>query len=266
MFDRFNRHINYLRISVTDRCNLRCRYCMPEEGVQWLNPDDILSFEEIVSVVRSATLMGINKIRLTGGEPLVRKDIVRLVGMIAEIKDVKDLALTTNGILLSELAEELKSAGLMRVNISLDTLDPLKFETLTRGGNIQHVFNGIQAAIRAGLDPVKINCVVSDLSDEEDTSKVKEFALLKGLQVRFIRQMDLETGNFGVVDGGEGGNCLICNRLRLTANGMVKPCLFSEKEFSVRELGAGNALMAALESKPLKGCVNRIGRFYNIGG
>jgi GTP 3',8-cyclase len=266
MFDRYNRHINYLRISVTDRCNLRCRYCMPEEGVQWLSPDDILSYEEIAEVVRSATLMGINKIRLTGGEPLVRKDIVRLVGMIAEIRDVKDLAMTTNGILLGELAGALKSAGLKRVNVSLDTLDPAKYKTLTRGGDIQQVFSGIQAALVAGLDPLKINCVVTSSSDEEDARQVKEFALLRGLQVRFIRQMDLETGEFSIVDGGEGGNCRICNRLRLTASGMVKPCLFSEHEFSVRELGAGQALLAALESKPLKGCVNRVGRFYNIGG
>ncbi len=108
--------------------------------------------------------------------------------------------------------------------------------------------------------------MVSGSSDEEDAGQVKEFALLKGLPVRFIRQMDLETGEFGIVEGGEGGNCRICNRLRLTANGMVKPCLFSEQEFSVRELGAEQALIAALESKPLKGCVNRIGQFYNIGG
>jgi GTP 3',8-cyclase len=266
MFDRYNRHINYLRISVTDRCNLRCRYCMPDEGVEWLHPGDILSFEEIAGVVRSATLLGINKIRLTGGEPLVRKDVASLVGMIASIKDVKDLAMTTNGILLAEMAGKLKSAGLMRVNVSLDTLDPVKFKTLTRGGEIQQVLNGISAALESGLEPVKINCVVFDSQDEEDARLVKEFALLKGLQVRFIRQMDLETGQFSVVDGGEGGNCRICNRLRLTANGMVKPCLFSEQEFSVRELGATQALMAALESKPLKGCMNRVGRFYNIGG
>jgi len=266
MFDRYNRKINYLRISVTDRCNLRCRYCMPEEGVQWLNPDDILSFEEIVDVVRSATRMGINKIRLTGGEPLVRKDIVDLVGMIACIEDVRDLALTTNGILLGKLAGELRSAGLMRVNVSLDTLDPVRFKALTRGGNLQQVLDGIQAAREAGLDPVKINCVVTGSSDEEDAMQVKEFALLNGLPVRFIHQMDLETGKFGIVDGGEGGNCGICNRLRLTASGMVKPCLFSEQEFSVRELGAEKALIAALDSKPLKGCVNRVGRFYNIGG
>lgn len=266
MFDRFNRHITYLRISVTDRCNLRCRYCMPEGDVQWLKPRDILSFEEIADVVESATRLGINKIRLTGGEPLVRKDITRLVGMIAAIKEVKDLALTTNGILLSEMAGELKAAGLMRVNVSLDTLDPIKFRSLTRGGNIRQVFEGIQAAMEAGLDPVKINCVVSGSSDEEDAGQVKEYALLKGLRVRFIRQMDLETGEFGMVEGGEGGNCSICNRLRLTANGMVKPCLFSEQEYPVRELGAEKALIAALESKPLKGCVNRIGKFYNIGG
>ncbi len=266
MFDRFNRHIHYLRISVTDRCNLRCRYCMPGEGAEWLHPAEILSFEEILNVVKSATGLGINKIRLTGGEPLVRKDIVTLVGMIAALKDVKDLAMTTNGILLGELAGELKSAGLMRVNVSLDTLDPERFKTLTRGGSIQQVFDGIKAATVAGLDPVKINCVVSGSSDEEDARQVKEFGLLNGLPVRFIRQMDLETGEFGIVDGGEGGNCKICNRLRLTANGMVKPCLFSEQEFSVRELGAERALIAALESKPLKGCVNRVGRFYNIGG
>ncbi len=266
MFDRYNRPITYLRISVTDRCNLRCRYCMPSEGVQWLNPDDILSFEEIADVVKSATTMGINKIRLTGGEPLVRKDIVGLVGMIAANKAVKDLALTTNGILLGELADELKAAGLMRVNVSLDTLDPQKFRTLTRGGSIQLVFEGIKAAIQAGLHPVKINCVVSASSEEDDARQVKEFAQRNDLPVRFIRQMDLETGDFSIVDGGEGGNCKICNRLRLTANGMVKPCLFSEQEYPVREMGAERALIAALESKPLKGCFNRIGSFYNIGG
>jgi cyclic pyranopterin phosphate synthase len=239
---------------------------MPEEGVQWLSHVDILSFEEIVNVVKAATRMGINKIRLTGGEPLVRKDIIRLVEMIAGIKDVKDLALTTNGILLGDLAGDLKSAGLMRVNVSLDTLDPGRFKVLTRGGNIQEVFRGIEAARMAGLDPVKINCVVSGSTHEEDARQVKEFALLAGMSVRFIRQMDLENGDFGIVEGGEGGNCSICNRLRLTANGMVKPCLFSEQEFPVRIMGAEQALMAALESKPLKGCVNRIGRFYNIRG
>jgi GTP 3',8-cyclase len=266
MLDPFNRHINYLRISVTDRCNLRCRYCMPEDGVKLLRHEDILSFEEIVDVVKAAANMGINKIRLTGGEPLVRKDIADLVSMIAGVNDIADLAMTTNGILLGEYARSLRSAGLIRINISLDTMDPVRFRHLTRGGDITKVLEGIRAAQLAGLNPVKINCVVFKSRDEEDAIQVKTFAEKEGLQVRFIRQMDLETGEFAIVDGGEGGNCRICNRLRLTANGMVKPCLFNEQEFSVRLMGARNALLSALNSKPLQGCYNRTGSFYGIGG
>ncbi len=266
MFDLYNRKINYLRISVTDRCNLRCRYCMPEEGVRMLQHGEILSFEEIVDIVKVAVDMGINKIRLTGGEPLVRKGIVDLVAMIAGVRGVIDLAMTTNGILLKEFAGALRLAGLMRVNVSLDTLDPDKFNRLTRGGRITHVLEGIRAAQLSGLNPVKINCVVFKSSDEEDAGQVKEFAVREGLEIRFIRQMDLETGEFGIVEGGEGGNCNICNRLRLTANGMVKPCLFNEQEFPVRQLGAEAALIQALNSKPQQGCFNRTGSFYNIGG
>jgi len=266
MIDLYNRQISYLRISVTDRCNLRCRYCIPEEGARMLQHNDILSFEEIVEVVRVAVNLGVNKIRLTGGEPLVRKGIVELVSMIAGVRGVIDLAMTTNGLLLKELAGALRLAGLMRVNVSLDTIDPDKFNRLTRGGNIMDVLEGIRAAQSAGLNPVKINCVVFKSSDEEDARQVKEFAVKEGLEVRFIRQMDLGKGEFGIVEGGEGGNCSICNRLRLTANGMVKPCLFSEQEFSVRQLGSQAALMQALKSKPQQGCFNRTGSFYNIGG
>lgn len=266
MFDLYNRKISYLRISVTDRCNLRCRYCMPEEGVRLLQHDDILTFEEIVDVVRVAVDLGINKIRLTGGEPLLRKGIVDLVSLIAGVRGVIDLAMTTNGILLRELAGALKLAGLMRVNVSLDTLDSDKFTRLTRGGQIKDVLEGIRAAQSAGLNPVKINCVVFKSSEEEDARQVKEFAVREGLEVRYICQMNLETGEFGIVEGGEGGNCSICNRLRLTANGMVKPCLFSEQEFPVRQLGSQAALMQAMNSKPRQGCSNRTGSFYNIGG
>jgi len=266
MYDYYNRHINYLRISVTDRCNLRCRYCMPEEGVRMLRHDEIFTFEEIVDLVKVAVDMGINKIRLTGGEPLVRKGIVDLVSLIAGVRGVIDLGMTTNGILLKEFAGALRLAGLMRVNVSLDTLDPDKFNRLTRGGRIADVLEGIRAAQSAGLNPVKINCVVFKSSDEEDARQVKEFAGREGLEVRFIRQMNLETGEFAIVEGGEGGNCSICNRLRLTANGMVKPCLFNEQEFPVRQLGAEAALIQALKSKPRQGCFNRTGRFYNIGG
>lgn len=266
MYDRFNRHINYLRISVTDRCNLRCRYCMPEEGIQQLRHEDMLTFEEIAGVVRVAVSLGIDKIRLTGGEPLVRKGITSLVAMIAATPGVQDLAMTTNGFFLEENAISLKKAGLQRVNVSLDTLDSDRYKRITRGGDINQVLGGIRAACEAGLNPVKINCVIFRSSQEEDALLVKEFAAREGLQVRFIRQMDLETGEFSEVEGGDGGNCAICNRLRLTANGMVKPCLFSDQEFPVRELGAEQALVSALNSKPLKGCYNKTGKFYNIGG
>jgi len=266
VYDRFNRHINYLRISVTDRCNLRCTYCMPAEGIQLMQHRDILSFEEITEVVRVAVRLGIDKFRITGGEPLVRKDIVTLVSQMASIEGVKDLSMTTNGIFLEELAQPLKDAGLRRVNISLDTLDPVKFSEITRGGDLNSVLKGIKAAKDAGLEPVKINCVVYKSSNEKDALEVKEFGRMNDLQVRFIQQMNLETGEFSIVDGGNGGNCSICNRLRLTANGMVKPCLFDEQEFSVRDLGAEQALLGALNCKPLNGCHNRKGSFYNIGG
>jgi cyclic pyranopterin phosphate synthase len=266
VYDRFNRHINYLRISVTDRCNLRCRYCMPEDGIHLMNHRDILSFEEITDVVRAAVSEGIDKFRITGGEPLVRKDIVTLVSLIAAISGVNDLSMTTNGILLEELAVPLKEAGLRRVNISLDTIDPGKFSEITRGGDISRVLRGIQAAKDAGFEPVKINCVVFKSSNEDDATTVKEFCRMNNLQVRFIHQMNLESGEFSVVEGGNGGNCIQCNRLRLTANGMVKPCLFDEQEFSIRELGPKEALLNALNSKPLNGCSNSKGSFYNIGG
>ena len=266
MYDRYNRRINYLRISVTDRCNLRCRYCMPEEGVTLMNHCDILSFEEITEVVRVAVSLGIDKFRITGGEPLVRKDIVTLTAMIAAVDGVKDLSMTTNGMFLEELALPLKEAGLKRVNISLDTTNKDKFKSITRGGDINRVLKGIEAARGAGLEPIKINCVVYKSSREENALEVKEFCRINNLQVRFIHQMNLGTGEFSVVEGGEGGNCHLCNRLRLTANGMVKPCLFDEDEFSVRELGAEKALMTALNIKPLNGCLNTKGSFYNIGG
>ncbi len=174
--------------------------------------------------------------------------------------------MTTNGIFLKELALPLKKAGLRRVNISLDTLNPEKFKIITRGGDITRVFKGITAAREAGLEPIKLNCVVYKSSKEDDAQEVKEFCRINNLQVRFIHQMNLETGEFSVVEGGDGGNCQICNRLRMTANGMVKPCLFDESEFSVRELGAQKALLTALNIKPLNGCLNTKGSFYNIGG
>jgi len=266
MYDRYNRKIDYLRISVTDRCNLRCIYCMPEEGVELMPKEDILSFDEIVEVVKKAVYKGITKVRLTGGEPLVRKDIVELVKKIAEIKGVKDLSMTTNGILLSKFAKKLKEAGLQRVNISLDTLSPLRYAEITRGGNIEKVFEGIDAAKKAGLSPIKINCVVFKNSDKKEAQKVADFCARNGLQIRFIHQMNLETGEFSKVEGGEGGDCKNCNRLRLTANGDIKPCLFSELAFPVKEYGVDDAFLKALAKKPKSGTRNRSGKFYGIGG
>ena len=211
MFDSYNRRINYLRISVTDRCNLRCTYCMPAEGITLMQHADILTFEEIMEVVDAALLLGVDKIRITGGEPLVRKGIVNLVQMIASRPGVQDLGLTTNGQLLEKYAQSLREAGLHRVNVSLDTMDPLKYSQVTRGGEIENVLKGIEASVSAGLSPVKINCVIAKTPSEPDAMAVAEFGREMGIQVRFIRQMDLEKGEFYVVDGGSGGDCSTCN-------------------------------------------------------
>ncbi|MFN3556879.1 MAG: GTP 3',8-cyclase MoaA [Bacteroidales bacterium] len=266
MLDLYNRRINYLRISVTDRCNLRCRYCMPEDGVCMVKHEEILTFEEIRDVVAVAVPLGIDKIRLTGGEPLVRKDIVELVRMIASVKGVKDLAITTNGVLLDQFAASLKQAGLHRINISLDTLDPEKFAQITRGGDLRRVLAGIDAARQAGLNPIKINCVIQKSSDEPDALAVREYCLENGLQARFISQMDLSDGHFGIVEGGTGGDCSHCNRLRLTPTGQMKPCLFSNLEYDIRTLGIEQAIRAALFGKPEKGTINLNNCFHNIGG
>lgn len=266
MFDRFDRKINYLRISVTDRCNLRCTYCMPAEGVKLITHEEILRYDEIIEVVKAAADLGINKIRITGGEPLVRKGIVNLVEMIAALPQITDLAMTTNGVLLDKYACDLKNAGLHRVNISLDTMDPIRYHTITRLGDIRQVISGVEAAISAGLHPVKINCVIKNSTDEPDANLVGEFGKKMGVVVRYIHEMDLDKGYFRGVIGGDGGNCSVCNRLRLTSNGLIKPCLFSNSGFSVRELGPKQAILHALENKPECGSFNTTGEFYNLGG
>ena len=266
MYDKFNRRINYLRISVTDRCNLRCTYCMPECGIKLLDHAQIISYEEIVEVVKASVAMGVDKVRITGGEPLVRKGIVDLVRMIAGIPGITDLGMTTNGILLKQYAADLKSAGLTRVNVSLDTLKPKKFLEITRLGNIDQVLEGIEEAQRVKLCPVKINCVIQKSSQEPDALGVAEYCKENNLQIRYIRQMDLNLGHYSMVEGGEGGDCSICNRLRLTSDGKIKPCLFNNLEYSIREFGVEGALNMALRHKPKCGSVNTIGTFYNIGG
>jgi cyclic pyranopterin phosphate synthase len=253
MYDCFGRNISYLRVSLTDRCNLRCRYCMPEEGVPMLSHEDILSFEEIEQVVATAVRMGVHKVRLTGGEPLVRKGVVTMVAMLGRIPGIEDFAMTTNGTLLAPVAEALKHAGLGRLNISLDALDPDAYREITRGGDVTDVLAGIAAAQRAGFEGTKLNCVVEESSDEANARDVVEFARRNGLEVRFIRRMDLAEGQFWKVEGGDGGNCSACNRLRLTSDGRIVPCLFSRLAYSVRELGVEEALRQAIMHKPERG-------------
>ncbi|MEI6348025.1 MAG: radical SAM protein [Bacteroidota bacterium] len=266
MLDSYHRNINYLRISVTDRCNLRCIYCIPEEGVKLMSHKDILSFEEIVEVVKVGVKFGIDKVRITGGEPLIRKDIVSLVKMISNIHGITDLSMTTNGILLEKFALLLKDAGLQRVNISLDTMDSNKYKIITRGGDINEVFAGIKAAQEAGFSPIKINCVIKDNSAEKDALAVSHFCKLENLEIRYIREMDLHKGSFSIVEGGDGGHCYTCNRLRLTANGNLKPCLFNDLEFNVRQFGIKRAFQKAIVQKPKCGSKNSKNEFNNIGG
>lgn len=266
MFDQFNRRINYLRISVTDRCNLRCVYCMPEDGIEQIPHNQILTFEEIVEITKLAVKNGFEKVRITGGEPLVRKGIVELVKMIASIDGITDFGMTTNGVLLKQFAKPLFDAGLKRINVSLDTLDSDKYKATTRIGNLSDVLEGLEEAKRVGFKPIKLNCVVEKSSAETDAQAVKRFADENGFIARFIPKMNLDEGVFGVVDGGEGGNCATCNRLRLTANGIIKPCLFSDSGYNVRELGIERAIEMAIKNKPACGVVNRTGEFYNIGG
>ncbi len=322
--DRFGRPINYLRISITDRCNLRCIYCMPLDGIETLPHDDILRYEEILEVAGAAAEMGINKVRLTGGEPLVRAGICNLVKMLAEVPGLDDISMTTNGMLLSQYTEELKSSGLRRVNVSLDSLDPEKFKQITRLGSLAEVLAGIEAARRAGLNPVKINVVViRDINDNE----ILDFArrtLEEEWHVRFIEFMpvggndDEERNPFisipeirerietlgrlepGKLDGngpakyyhlpGARGTigfispvsehfCFQCNRIRLTADGKLRPCLLSDDEIDLRtplRQGASlddlkTLLRVAIDSKPechnLKtGITAKTRRMCQIGG
>jgi len=239
---------------------------MPAGGVDLMSHQDILSFEEIAAVVKHGAKQGITKVRITGGEPLVRRNISALVAMLASVPGITDLAMTTNGTLLEGMARELKDAGLNRINISLDTMDPERYAEITRGGDLQPVLRGIREAVKVGLLPVKLNCVIREHSGEPDARSVAEWGREVGAEVRYIHMMTLHQGSFSQVEGGDGGNCASCNRLRLTANGLLKPCLFHNSGFSIRELGIGQAYAEALKHKPVCGSFNNTGTFYNIGG
>ena len=287
LVDSFGRVHNNLRISVTDRCNIRCTYCMPEV-VQFLPKQELLTFEEIERFVRVAAGLGIDKIRLTGGEPLVRRDLPVLVRKLAAVPGIVDVGLTTNGLLLAPMAEALYEAGLRRINVSLDTMDPGRFELLTRRPGFEKVIEGILAAKAAGFDPVKVNAVAIKGTTDEDVVPLARFAREHGLELRFIEYMPLDAGDawerdkvlfaaeilerltaaIGPLDpapdqdprapavdydyrdgGGRVGLiasvsrpfCGSCNRVRLTADGKLRNCLFALDETDVRALIRGGA-------------------------
>jgi GTP 3',8-cyclase len=189
MADAFNRPITYLRVSVTDKCNLRCVYCMPESGLPWLRRDELLTYEEIVEIVRAAAEAGVRTIRLTGGEPLVRRDLHRLVAGIAAVDGIDDIALSTNAVLLEEQVDDLVAAGLRRINVSLDTLDPVRFEAIARRPGLEKVLRGIDAAIAAGLAPVKLNCVVMRGQNDDEIGAFAQLTRERPIYVRFIEVM-----------------------------------------------------------------------------
>jgi len=268
LLDRFNRKIDYLRISVTDRCNQRCVYCMPEEHFVHKHPDEILSYEQIGAFVGVAAELGIRKVRLTGGEPLVRKDIERLVARLAKIEGIDEVCMTTNGSALVDKAAGLKQSGLARVNISIDSLDAEKYSRITRGGDLGEALAGIDAAVEAALTPIKINMVILDDTTQEDIEEMKAFCEKRGLQLQKIMQFSLyDRADLSErFEAERPPKCGRCNRLRLTADGFLKPCLFSDSEICVDFGDIRGSILEAVAGKPQSGnsCRNRIMR--QIGG
>ena len=191
LIDKYGRKIEYLRISVIDRCNLSCIYCMPKGGIVHKHPKELLSFEEIVEIVKAAVKLGIHKIRLTGGEPLIRRNIIHLVKSLSGIEGIKDLSMTTNGILLGEYAAELKKAGLNRLNVSLNSMDKENYKFITRGGNINDVKEGVKKAAQAGLFPLKINVVLLSGINEKEIADFLSLTLENTVNVRFLEFMPM---------------------------------------------------------------------------
>lgn len=268
MFDSYNREITYLRISVTDLCNLRCTYCMPAEGVALRPRSEFLSYEAVVEIAREAARLGIAKIRLTGGEPLVKKDIDVLVRGLKSLPGVREVALTTNGTLLAPLAGRLKAAGLDRINISLDTLDAAKYRDITRGGDIRAALRGIDAALAAGFANTKINMVLIPGVNEGDVDEMAAFCRGKGLALQRIHHYSLrERGDGGDPLAAERPHaCARCNRIRLTADGKLKPCLFSDAEVPVDLADIAASLARAIREKPARGRSCTVRGNWQIGG
>lgn len=319
MQDNFGRQIEYLRLSVTDRCNLRCRYCMPESGILKKKHETILRNEEYLQIVETMATLGIKKVRITGGEPLVRKGLPSLIQEIKRIEGIKDISLTTNGILLESQVEELKETGITRMNISVDSLVPESYQQLTRGGNLASVLRGIEKARELGLSPIKINVVlIKGFNDHEVEYFLNYFD--PSIEVRFIELMPIgeaaawnkdrflnlnefllnrldltpepnhgnggpcryyrhtETGRWvGIINAISDHFCLSCNRLRVTADGMLKTCLHSTTEVDLKPYlhdpdGLKNSIINAIHSKPEAHQLNQedvvpiLRNMYTIGG
>ncbi len=265
MLDKFNREISYMRISVTDKCNLRCVYCMPEEGVELKRHEELISFENIVKVVENAVKLGFTKFRLTGGEPLVRNGIVDLVRMIRNVKGVEIIGMTTNGVTLDKFAHQLKEAGLTSLNISMDTLIPERYAKMTRIGNIKYVLRGIESAIEAGF-PIKINTVVTNETTEKEIQDLRDFCDKKGLTLQLINHYDLKENKKQKYVFDRPPKCALCNRIRLLADGTLKPCLHSDQEIKIDWDNVEKSLIKAVKDKPAAGsiCLNR--SMIEIGG
>lgn len=317
MVDSYGRHITYLRLSVTEQCNLRCRYCMPEGSVCRKARDHMLTEEEIIRAVKTAASLGIKKVRLTGGEPLMRKDILSICEKCAAVEGIREIGMTTNGILLPQYGAQLKAAGVQRINLSLDTLDASKYADITRGGRLSQALDGLHAALAAGFEKVKINTVLIGGFNDDEIVPLAELTKRYPLDVRFIELMPMPgqekfseaafvpcrsalrklpgaaaqsldggvarlyrlpgaLGNIGLIGALSAPFCAECNRIRLTADGKVKPCLHSAAEFSIK--GLGSAAMtaqfeAAILSKPAchgmlsPACLSQAGRnMSRIGG
>ena len=275
MLDSFGRDITYMRISVTELCNLRCRYCMPEEGICKKAHGDMLTEDEMIDAVRAAASLGITKLRVTGGEPLVKKNILSICRRAAEVPGIKELCITTNGTLLPALAKPLQEAGVSRVNISLDTLDSDKFRYISRCGELSQAIDGIRAALDAGFEKIKLNAVLIGSFNDDEIPALAELTRRYPLDMRFIELMpmvdsrdfgpgafipstvvldrlpELESappdggvaklyrlpgalGSIGLISPVSAHFCAACNRIRLTADGKIKPCLHSGEEYSLK--------------------------------
>ena len=294
MIDRLGRNITYLRISVTDKCNLRCRYCMPEEGICKKDHTDMLTEDELITAVEAAAELGITKLRITGGEPLVKKNIVSICRRAARVPGIKEVCMTTNGILLPQLGKELKEAGVTRINLSLDTLDPEKYAYITRIGRLEEFKAGLDAAFAAGFEKIKINAVLIGGFNDNEIVQLAELTRQYPVDMRFIEMMPMydsgdfnekafvsytkvlemlpdavrvpqdggvaklyrlpgAQGNIGLISPLNAHFCGECNRLRLTSDGKLKPCLHAEDEYSIKGLdfaGMKAVMEHAIWNKP----------------